>query len=188
MVAALDALRELDLLRGREQLDPADVLQEQLERVRRRPRARAATGLLVFGLRLRRRPRSAAPRAPGRSSSSCPASRSRSSKARAISSAVSDPLSRPTRSAPAPRRCREHPRRASALLEPGSNPLPRCLTSLPARAGSVAVGSDSRHRPNGSSFSHLVLTFSRRLRRVRASVANVDFGSSATANRSSRRA
>ena len=35
MVAALDALRELDLLRGGEQVDPADVLEEELERVGR---------------------------------------------------------------------------------------------------------------------------------------------------------
>ena len=35
MVAALDALRELDLLRGGEQIDLADVLQEELERVGR---------------------------------------------------------------------------------------------------------------------------------------------------------
>src|SRR5262249_60151730 len=34
-VAALDLLRELDLLRGREQVDLADVLQEHLERVGR---------------------------------------------------------------------------------------------------------------------------------------------------------
>jgi len=35
MLAALDALRELDFLRGREQLDLADVLEEELQRVRR---------------------------------------------------------------------------------------------------------------------------------------------------------
>src|SRR4051812_1853921 len=35
MVAALDALGELDLLRGGEQIDLADVLQEELERVGR---------------------------------------------------------------------------------------------------------------------------------------------------------
>ena len=35
MVAALDALRELDLLRGGEQVDLADVLEEELQRVGR---------------------------------------------------------------------------------------------------------------------------------------------------------
>ena len=35
MVAALDALRELDLLRGGEQIDLADVLQEELQRIGR---------------------------------------------------------------------------------------------------------------------------------------------------------
>ena len=35
MVAALDPLRELDLLRGREQRHLADVLEEELERVGR---------------------------------------------------------------------------------------------------------------------------------------------------------
>ena len=47
MVAALDALRELDLLRRREQLDAADVLQEQLQRVRRRLESPRAERLLV---------------------------------------------------------------------------------------------------------------------------------------------
>ena len=45
MVAALDALRELDFLRGGEQVDLADVLQEELERVGRDLRLR-------LGLRL----------------------------------------------------------------------------------------------------------------------------------------
>jgi hypothetical protein len=35
VVAALDPLRQLDLLRGGEELDPADVLEEKLERIGR---------------------------------------------------------------------------------------------------------------------------------------------------------
>src|SRR3954470_17504874 len=53
MVTTLDALRELDLLRRREQVDAADVLQEQLERVRRHLRRRG--GRLVVEIRGSRR-------------------------------------------------------------------------------------------------------------------------------------
>ena len=46
VVAALDALRELDLLRGGQQVDLADVLEEQLQRVRRELRLRRLLDLL----------------------------------------------------------------------------------------------------------------------------------------------
>jgi hypothetical protein len=48
VVAALDPLRELDLLRGRQQVDPADVLEEELQCVGRH----LARGRLDLGLRL----------------------------------------------------------------------------------------------------------------------------------------
>ena len=47
MVAALDALRQLDLLRCGEQIDLADVLQKELQRVGR-DLARLFRGLLLF--------------------------------------------------------------------------------------------------------------------------------------------
>jgi len=54
MVSALDPLRELDLLRGSEERDPADVLQEELERVGRDLRAlldlRLRLGLLLVAV------------------------------------------------------------------------------------------------------------------------------------------
>ncbi len=49
MLAALDALRELDLLRGGEQVDLADVLQEELQRVGA-DLARLGGRLLALGL------------------------------------------------------------------------------------------------------------------------------------------
>ncbi len=67
MVAALDPLGELDLLRGGQQVDPADVLEEELERVGRDLLRLVLLGRRVFLLRGARRPRSAARRAPGRS-------------------------------------------------------------------------------------------------------------------------
>ena len=48
VVAALDALRELDLLRRGEQVDPADVLQEELQRVGRDLARRLGRRLLLF--------------------------------------------------------------------------------------------------------------------------------------------
>ena len=87
VVAALDPLRELDLLGGGQQLDLADVLEEELQRV-----GRDLADALVeprFLLRLRspparRRSRPAAPRAPGRRPRSEPA-RARARRARARS-------------------------------------------------------------------------------------------------------
>ena len=53
MLAALDPLRELDLLRRRQQVDPSDVLEEQLQRIGRRLE-RASLDLHLV-LRARRR-------------------------------------------------------------------------------------------------------------------------------------
>src|SRR4029453_19034947 len=80
VVAALDALRELDLLGGGKKVDLADVLQEQLQRVRRKlsraftgrtPRGRVPASLCCRGgghcewLRVRRTARATlAPRPP----------------------------------------------------------------------------------------------------------------------------
>jgi hypothetical protein len=50
VVAALDALRQLDLLRGREQVDLADVLQEELQRVGRHLTRLLRLLLVVVGL------------------------------------------------------------------------------------------------------------------------------------------
>ena len=76
VVAALDPLRELDLLGGGQQLDLADVLEEELQRVGRD----LADGLVEPRFRFgsasppaRRRSRPAAPRAPGRRPRSAPA-------------------------------------------------------------------------------------------------------------------
>ena len=150
----------------------ADVLQEKLERVRRRLERRAS-----------RRPALRRPRLPPgtisiccssnawNSSSSCPASRSKSSKASAISSAVTRAVLA-TRFDQSPRLVRvenvvDALRRRLNLAQ--TLPHPSRLPLGTYRVGSVAVVSDSRHRPNGSSFDHLVLTFSRRLSRARAS-------------------
>jgi hypothetical protein len=53
VVACLDPLRELDLLRRREERDLADVLEEELERVRRDLRLRRLPRALALRLRLR---------------------------------------------------------------------------------------------------------------------------------------
>ena len=96
VVAALDALGELDLLGGRQQRHLADVLEEELERVRR--------DLARFGLeveaapprRARPRPRCGAPRAPCRTRRAA-AARGRRPSASAISSCVRKPASWPWR-------------------------------------------------------------------------------------------
>jgi hypothetical protein len=52
VLAALDALRELDLLRGRQQRDLADVLEEELQRVGRDLGLGLDLGLRLVGVRV----------------------------------------------------------------------------------------------------------------------------------------
>ncbi len=93
VVAALDALGELDLLGRRQQLDAADLAQEERERVDRRV---AIVDLeRQLGAARRRRARRARPRARSGSRRSAPASRSSSSSAAATCSCVTKPAATP---------------------------------------------------------------------------------------------
>ena len=98
MLAALDALGELDLLRGGEQVDLADVLQEELQRVGG-DLARLGGRLFALGL-LRVRVDDLDLELLERAVElvDLPSSSSSSANARAISSVVSDPASRPVSS------------------------------------------------------------------------------------------
>ena len=97
MVAALDALRELDFLRGGEQVDLADVFEEELQRVGRDLALDRRGNLFLLD---------AAPSTTeisrlssvSKNESSTPGSRSSSTSASAISSAVSDPATLPASS------------------------------------------------------------------------------------------
>ena len=128
VVAALDPLRELDLLRGREQVDLADVLEEELQRVGRDLARRARLSSSASSSTARpaaRRSRSAARRGRRRTRRAC-RRRARARRARA--------RSRPRRGGPAADRSRE----AAAL------PPSRAASSTGI---AVAVPSGLTHQP-----------------------------------------
>ena len=189
MVSALDPLRKLDLLRRGEQLDPPDVLEEQLQRVRRRLE-RARLDGRPFVVRLDRLGHDLDLLLLERLEQLVELTRLEVE----IVEGERDLLRGHRPAFPCgvdqcPRLVRVE--NIVDALRCRLNLAQRSPTPLAGRfgrSGSVAAVSDSRHRPNGSSFDHLVLTFSRRFSSTRASLANSVSGSSATASCSSRRA
>ena len=102
MVAALDPLRELDLLRGGQQIDLADVLQEELQRVGREldasgsaPRAPQPARRVEVGLR--RRPRASSGVASSSSTTSTTTSTSALPRQPVSSTSIVSLLTRPPR-------------------------------------------------------------------------------------------